>query len=107
MELEQRYAIKFFADEGMQGVQILSRLRDHYGAQALSRTKVYDWINEVKRGRTDLNTGAAPEGSLMKVFPLSLLESSMPIHTSPRDSSPVPEALRHQQSAAIQPKSWG
>jgi hypothetical protein len=31
MELEQRYVIKFFADEGIQGVQILSRLRDHYG----------------------------------------------------------------------------
>jgi transposase len=60
MELEQRCVIKFFADEGMQVVQILSRLRDHYEAQALSRTQVYDWINEVKRGRTYLNTVASP-----------------------------------------------
>jgi hypothetical protein len=60
MELEQRYVIKFFANEGMQGVQILSRLRDHDGTEALSRTQVYSWINEVKRGRTDLNTVASP-----------------------------------------------
>jgi hypothetical protein len=59
MELEQRYVIKFFADEGMQEVQILSRLRDHYGTKALSRTQIYDRINEVKRGRTDLNTVAS------------------------------------------------
>jgi hypothetical protein len=35
MELEQRSVIKFFADEGMQAVQILSRLGDHYGTEAL------------------------------------------------------------------------
>jgi hypothetical protein len=52
MELEHQHVIKFFADEGMQGVQILSRIRDHYGTEGLSRTQVYDWINEVKRGRT-------------------------------------------------------
>jgi hypothetical protein len=62
MELEQRYVIKFFADEGMQGVQILSRLRDHYGTEALSRTEVYYWINEVKRGKADLNIVASPGG---------------------------------------------
>jgi AraC-like DNA-binding protein len=44
----------------MQGVQILSRLRDHDGTEELSRTQVYSWINEVKRGRTDLNTVASP-----------------------------------------------
>jgi hypothetical protein len=60
MELEQRYVIKFCADEGMQGAQILSRLRDHYGTEMLSRTQVYSWINEVQRGKTDLNTVASP-----------------------------------------------
>jgi hypothetical protein len=60
MELEQQDVIKFFADERMQWLQILSRLRDHYGTEALSRTQVYDWINEAKRGRTDLNTVASP-----------------------------------------------
>jgi AraC-like DNA-binding protein len=60
MELEPRYVIKFFAEEGMQAVQILSRLRDHYGTEAFSRAQVSSWINEVKRGRTDLNTVASP-----------------------------------------------
>jgi hypothetical protein len=39
---------------------MLSRLRDHYSTEALCRTQVCDWINEVKRGRTDLNTVASP-----------------------------------------------
>jgi hypothetical protein len=50
MEREQRYVIKFFPDEGIQGVKILSRLRDHYGAQALSRTQVYDWLTRRSEG---------------------------------------------------------
>jgi hypothetical protein len=60
MELEQRYVIKFFAGEGRQGVQILSRLRDHYGTETLSRIQVSYWINEVKRRITDLNTVTSP-----------------------------------------------
>jgi hypothetical protein len=35
---------------------MVERLRQHYGEDALSRTQGYFWINEVKRGRTDLNT---------------------------------------------------
>jgi hypothetical protein len=54
-EVEQRYVTKFFSDEGMPGVQIVARLRQHYGEGALSRTQVYFWINEGKRGRIDLN----------------------------------------------------
>jgi hypothetical protein len=72
MELEQRYVIKFLADEGIQGVQVLSRLRDHYGAQGLSGTQLYYWINEVNRGRTDLNiiasTGREPDEGLAAVI---------------------------------------
>jgi hypothetical protein len=60
MEVEQRHVIKFFSDEGIQGVQIVKRLRQHYGENALSRTQVYFWINEVKRGRMDLNTIKSP-----------------------------------------------
>jgi hypothetical protein len=44
----------------MPGVQIVERLRQHYGEDALSRTQVYFWINEVERGRTDLSTVASP-----------------------------------------------
>jgi hypothetical protein len=44
----------------MPGVQVVERLRQHYGEDALSRTQGYFWINEVKRERTDLNTIASP-----------------------------------------------
>jgi hypothetical protein len=60
MEVEQRYVITFFTDEDMPGVQIMPRLRDHYEKDALSRTQIYFWINEVKRGRADLNNIASP-----------------------------------------------
>jgi DNA-binding transcriptional ArsR family regulator len=61
MEVEQRYVIKFFTDEGTPRIQIISRLRDHYGEDALSQTQIYCWINEIKRGRTDSNNSASPE----------------------------------------------
>jgi hypothetical protein len=60
MEIEQRSVIKFFSDDGMSGVQIIARLRYHHGDGALSQTQVDLWINELKQGRTDLNTIASP-----------------------------------------------
>jgi hypothetical protein len=44
----------------MPAVEVISRLRDHYGEDALSRTQTYFGINEIKRGRTDLNNIASP-----------------------------------------------
>jgi hypothetical protein len=79
MEIEQRYVITFFSDEGMPGVQIVERLRQHYGEDALSRTHVYFWINEVKGGERTLTPSQAQEEGPMKVsLPLSPA-SSMPI----------------------------
>jgi hypothetical protein len=60
MEIEQRYVIKFFTDEGMPVVEIICRLRDHYGENTLSRTQIYFCINDIKRGRTDLSNIASP-----------------------------------------------
>jgi hypothetical protein len=60
MEIGQRRVVNFFSDEGLPGIQIVARLRQHYGEGALSLTQVYFWINAVKRGRTDLNTIASP-----------------------------------------------
>jgi hypothetical protein len=60
MEVEQCRVIKFFSDEGMPGVQIVERLRQHYDEDALSPTQVYFWIKELKPRRTDLNTVASP-----------------------------------------------
>jgi hypothetical protein len=76
MEVEQQYVIKFFTDEGMRDVGVLSHLRDRYGKDALSRTQIYFWINEIKRGRTDLNNiagaGREPDEGLAGVIPAKL-----------------------------------
>jgi hypothetical protein len=48
MEVKEYYVIKFFLDEGMQDIQIISRLKDHYEDESFSRMKVYYGINEVK-----------------------------------------------------------
>jgi hypothetical protein len=60
MEVEQRYVIKFFTDQGMQGMEIIRRINEHYGDNALSRSTIYSWIAEVKRGRTDLSNIGSP-----------------------------------------------
>jgi hypothetical protein len=39
--LEQLAVIKFVTDEGAQGVDIVRRLREHYGEGALSQSEVY------------------------------------------------------------------
>jgi hypothetical protein len=44
----------------MPAVEIISRIRDHYEADVLSRTQIYFWINKIKRGKTDLNNSASP-----------------------------------------------
>jgi histone-lysine N-methyltransferase SETMAR len=60
MELEQRYIIKFFMEEGKKGKKIIERLQRHYGTDALARSTVYKWMNELKRGRTDLTNIPSP-----------------------------------------------
>jgi hypothetical protein len=60
MEVEQPYVIRSFTGEGMPAVEIISCLRDHYVEDALSRTQADFWINDIKRGRTDLNNISSP-----------------------------------------------
>jgi hypothetical protein len=61
MENEQHYFVKFFCNKVIPGIEIVARLRPHYGEGALPRTEVYFWINELKLGRTDINTTTSPE----------------------------------------------
>jgi hypothetical protein len=44
----------------MPAVQVVARVKQHYGEGAVSRTQVFLGINEVKRGRTDYITIASP-----------------------------------------------
>jgi hypothetical protein len=68
MEVEQRNVIRFFAEQGMKGVEIIDRRNKHYDRDALQLTHVYDWIKEVKLGRKDLSNvppaGRAPDEGL-------------------------------------------
>jgi hypothetical protein len=98
MAFEQCYLIKLLSDEGMPGVQIVKRLRQHYGEDALSRTQVYFWIREVKPGRTDFNTiaspGKEPDESLAAVIAGGL------------DCDPQFSARKLAQSLGLQPQRF-
>jgi hypothetical protein len=58
--IEQRYVIKFVAEEGDTGIQVHHRLMEHYGNRAMSRSEGYRWIRHIKGGRTDLETLPSP-----------------------------------------------
>lgn len=53
--MEQRYCIKILKREGCNASEILQKLQEWYGPEALHKTQVYFWIAELNRGRTDLN----------------------------------------------------
>jgi hypothetical protein len=93
MEVEQRYVIKFFSDEGMPTVQIVARFRQHYGEGGLSRTQMCFWIKEVKRARTDLDTTASPGRQPDEGF-AAVIAGKL-------DADPHLSAGKHPQSLAI------
>ncbi len=53
--MEQRYFIKCLYLSGDSAHQIIEKLREWFGDDALHRTQIYFWIAEVKRGREDLS----------------------------------------------------
>jgi hypothetical protein len=50
LKVEQGCVIKFLTDEGVPGIEIICRLRNHYEEKAHSGTQMRFWINEVKGG---------------------------------------------------------
>jgi hypothetical protein len=67
--IEQRHAIKFFADEGCPGIEIHQRLKDHDGEGAMSRNEVYRWIRDSKGGERTSKSLPVREGREKKDFP--------------------------------------
>jgi hypothetical protein len=67
-EVGQRYMMKFFSAEYMPPLEIAQRPREHNGKGMFSQSQIYDWIGQVKLGRTDLagivSPGRAPDESL-------------------------------------------
>jgi hypothetical protein len=106
MEVEQRCVVKFFKEEDMPGVQIISGLRDYYGEDILSRTQIYFWINRVKRSRTDFNNtaspGRKPDESLAGAMSAKLdADPHLSSLISQRESWRSLRGLQHQRSVDI------
>lgn len=51
---EQRAVIRFPWSEDVSGTTIHRRLATQYGDSALLRRCVYEWVEKIKRGRTNL-----------------------------------------------------
>ena len=51
---KQRSVIRFLWAEGLRGAEIHARLCTRYGDKALPRRSVYEWIEMLKNGRTNL-----------------------------------------------------
>jgi hypothetical protein len=69
--IEQRYVIKFLADEGCTGIEIYQYLKDHYGDTAMSRSEMYRWIRDIKGGAGERTSKRfeVQEGCQTKDFP--------------------------------------
>jgi hypothetical protein len=46
--------IRFLFAEGLKLVEIIRRMQAQYGDNCLSRSKIYEWIDHFKKGRTSV-----------------------------------------------------
>jgi hypothetical protein len=51
---EMRGVIRFLFAEGIKPVEIIRRMQAQYGDNCLSRSKIYEWIDHFKKGRTSV-----------------------------------------------------
>jgi hypothetical protein len=49
-----RAVIRFLFAEGVKPVEIIRRMQAQYGDNCLSRSKIYEWTDHFKRGRTSV-----------------------------------------------------
>jgi transposase len=49
-----REVIRFLFAEGVKPVEIIRRMQAQYGDNCLSRSKIYEWIDHFKKGRTSV-----------------------------------------------------
>jgi transposase len=49
---EMRGVIRFLFAEGVKPVEIIRRMQAQYSNNYLSRSKIYEWIDHFKNGRT-------------------------------------------------------
>jgi hypothetical protein len=106
MEIEQRYVIKFFIDEGMKPLNILMHLHKHYGPRAFNRSRLYFWIGEGDGAEQTSQEFQHPAGLRMKVWRLSSPDDTKKIPICPRKSWRSPYGSRPRRYANIYPTSW-
>jgi transposase len=51
---EIRGVIRFLFAEDVKRVEIIRRMQAQYGDNCLSRSKIYEWIDHFKKGRTSV-----------------------------------------------------
>jgi transposase len=51
---EMRGVIRFLVAEGVKPVEIISRMQAQYGDNCLWCSKIYEWIDHFKKGRTSV-----------------------------------------------------
>jgi transposase len=51
---EMRGVIRFLFAEDVKPVEIIRRMQAQYGDNCLSRSKIYEWIDHFKKGRTSV-----------------------------------------------------
>jgi transposase len=51
---EMQGVIRFLFAEGVKPVEIFRQMQAQYGDNCLSRNKIYEWIDQFKKGRTSV-----------------------------------------------------
>jgi hypothetical protein len=51
---EMRGVIRFLFSEGFKPVEIIRRMQAQYDDNCLSRSKIHEWIDHFKKGRTSV-----------------------------------------------------
>jgi hypothetical protein len=106
MEIKSRYVIKFFTDEDILGVEMVCRLRKHYGTMhSLERRYISGSTKSIGVDPISALFQALKESQMKILLPL-LPESSMPTLISQPEISHIPWELQLQRRIAAGVKSW-
>jgi hypothetical protein len=79
MEVEQRYAIRFFVEEDLKGLEIMNSLNKHYGQVPFRERKCMTGSRRWDPGERICQTGRYREGGRMRDWRAALGRQSIGI----------------------------